>query len=352
MTQETISIIIPIYNAGEYLVQCLQSIEQQTHKNLEILCIDDGSKDSSLSIAQSFSERDSRFVVLTKENGGQSSARNMGLDHATGKFVMFVDSDDWIEPDTAEGALRAILEEQADCVMWTYMREYGKNSKKKIVFDRDRTFDCDQCKDLHRQILGLYREDLKHPENADALAPVWTKLFKREIIQSHHLRFIDIHEFSLWEDGLFSLQYFEHVQKAVFIDAAWYHYRKISGGTNVSKHRPELLKCWEKRQQLLGKYIQEHDYDDTYQEALRNRNALNLISLSLNAAALPKYKAYTTIRRILHDNQYSADVQALKVTYLPWKWKIFYLFCRFRFASGVTLLALYMRWAIMSGNPT
>lgn len=347
-----ISIVVPIYNADEYLLQCLQSIEQQTYNNLEIICIDDGSVDSSFAIAQSFAKRDPRFVVIRKENGGQSSARNMGLENATGEFVMFVDSDDWIEPDVAEGALRTILDTNADCVMWSYMREYGQNKKKKQIFDQDRLFDKAACRDLQRQIIGLSKEELKHPENVDALAPVWSKLLRREIIEKRGLRFTDTSVIGPWEDGFFILQYFEDAEKIAYVDKAWYHYRKGSGVTTVSQYKPKLQEYWENRQKLLKTYIQEHGLDDTYYEALQNRNALNLISLSLNAVALSKRMAYITIRTILRDKKYREDLRAMRLCYLPLKWKVFFLLCRLRCASCVTLLALYMQRAIVRGNTT
>ena len=106
-----ISIIIPVYNVEKYLSKCVESILAQGVEDFELLLVNDGSKDSSLAICNSYAERDSRIKVLNKPNGGVSSARNLGLDNATGEWVTFVDSDDWL----AEGAL-------AECV--PYMQDY------------------------------------------------------------------------------------------------------------------------------------------------------------------------------------------------------------------------------------
>ena len=94
-----ISIIIPVFNAEAYLYRCLKSIQEQTNKNFEVIIIDDGSTDQSINICQEFTEKDNRFKVYQKENGGVSSARNMGLNHAIGDFIFFADADDWISPD-------------------------------------------------------------------------------------------------------------------------------------------------------------------------------------------------------------------------------------------------------------
>lgn len=105
---DKISIILPVYNVEPYVGKCLESVLAQTHENLEVICVDDGSTDRSGQICREFAERDSRVVVLHKENGGPASARNMGLNIFTGDYVGFVDPDDWIEPDMCELLLEAI----------------------------------------------------------------------------------------------------------------------------------------------------------------------------------------------------------------------------------------------------
>lgn len=109
-----ISVIVPIYNTEKYLDKCITSIVNQTHKNLEIILVDDGSTDSSLEICRSWAKKDSRIVVLHKENGGQGSARNMALDIAKGDYIGFVDSDDWIEANMYEVLYANLLKYDAD----------------------------------------------------------------------------------------------------------------------------------------------------------------------------------------------------------------------------------------------
>ena len=97
-----VSVIVPVYNVAPYLEQCLDSIVNQTYQNLEIILVDDGSTDESGAICDRYAEQDGRIQVVHKENGGLSSARNVGLDKMTGEWVLFVDSDDWIELNTLE----------------------------------------------------------------------------------------------------------------------------------------------------------------------------------------------------------------------------------------------------------
>ena len=101
-TSPTISVIVPVYNAEKYLHRCIDSVLAQTYKDFELLLIDDGSKDSSGTICDEYAAQDARVKVFHKENGGVSSARNVGLDHARGEWIMHLDGDDWIEHDMLE----------------------------------------------------------------------------------------------------------------------------------------------------------------------------------------------------------------------------------------------------------
>ena len=116
----TISVIVPIYNAEKYLAQCIESIIHQTHRDLQILLINDGSTDSSLSIAQDFAQRDARIEIHTQSNQGQGAARNNGLQHANGEYISFVDADDYLDNDFYETILTYIANK--DCVQIGYKR--------------------------------------------------------------------------------------------------------------------------------------------------------------------------------------------------------------------------------------
>ena len=124
MFASMISIIIPVFNVEQYLPKCLDSVINQTCKNIEIILVDDGSKDSSGRICDKYAQQDSRIIVVHKENGGLSSARNAGLDIATGDYVMFVDSDDYVEPYFCEIPLKYAIENNVEIVSFGYYRVY------------------------------------------------------------------------------------------------------------------------------------------------------------------------------------------------------------------------------------
>ena len=125
MNSPLVSVIVPVYNVAPYLEQCLDSIVNQTYRNLEIILVDDGSTDESGAICDRYAEQDSRIKVVHKENGGQSSARNVALDMMMGEWVLFVDSDDWIELNTLE-LLFEQKDERADLVEFGVNLVYSK----------------------------------------------------------------------------------------------------------------------------------------------------------------------------------------------------------------------------------
>ncbi len=115
-----ITVIIPVYNTEEYLRSCLDSIINQTYRNLEILVIDDGSTDLSPAICDTYAELDSRVQVIHKENQGVSASRNLGIEMATGDYISFIDSDDWLESESYEHLISCFVEHKVDAVIFEY----------------------------------------------------------------------------------------------------------------------------------------------------------------------------------------------------------------------------------------
>ena len=114
MDKRLISVIIPVYNTADYLPRCLDSILNNTYRNLEVICINDGSRDNSLEILNAYSEKDSHVRVINQENGGISAARNNAMDLASGEYIAFVDSDDWVHSHYFEVLLNGLLLHRAD----------------------------------------------------------------------------------------------------------------------------------------------------------------------------------------------------------------------------------------------
>lgn len=198
-----ISVIIPVFNVEKFLPKCVESILSQTEKNIEIILVDDGSKDSSPAICDAFAEKDSRVKVLHKENGGVSSARNLGLDTAEGKYISFIDSDDWIEKDTYETALKENAEYNAEIVCW------------KACFEGN----FDEMKDFSET--GLIDLSERHADELFSCA-VWNKMILREMIEKYKIRFHKTGSYG--EDNCFNIKCFSASKNILGVPQRFYHY--------------------------------------------------------------------------------------------------------------------------------
>ena len=135
MDNPSISIIVPVYNVEKYLKHCLDSLINQTMQDIEIICVNDGSKDKSLAILEDYVKRDKRIVLLNQPNSGVSVARNNALKHVRGEYYMFVDSEDWIDANACEVAYNCVVKENADCLMFSYVKVFGCHSIVNHLFE-------------------------------------------------------------------------------------------------------------------------------------------------------------------------------------------------------------------------
>lgn len=214
-----VSVIIPIYNAEKFLHRCIDSIIAQTFINWELLLIDDGSKDSSGRICDEYVAKDERIHVFHKENGGVSSARNLGIDHAKGQYIVFVDSDDWVDNDYLE-CLLPESKEDLICCSFEVEDSYKRNNWNVLLADSYKT-----------------REALKKNLTRFAFCSVTCKSFKKSLIQAKNVRFNE--KITQCEDGLFVFDYLSAIRCAVRTKSkCCYHYRWDSKERNVYKCYP------------------------------------------------------------------------------------------------------------------
>lgn len=331
-----ISIIVPVYNASQFLPQCLNSILNQTYPNIEVICIDDGSTDDSSTILKKFQQDDSRIVLISQKNHGISYTRSIGLKAANGDYIMFVDSDDWIEPSTCADAIYTSETTNADIVFWSYLREYpDKSLPRKVCTTPYFSFDENACADLRRMLIGPCGQELSHPENLDSFSTLWGKLYRHNCICRANARFIDLAQIGTSEDTFFNIQVFRHIRRAEYIDKYNYHYRK-NHTSCTAVYKPELWTQWNRLYDLINIEI------DTVplHQALSNRIALNLIGLGFNIASskLPFPTQCAEIKKILQSTRYHSAVSQLEISTMPPHWKIFFTFAKYKISWGVVIL--------------
>lgn len=339
-----ISIIVPCYNVEKYVVKCLDSLVKQTFTEIEIVAVNDGSTDRTSDILDKYAKKDSRIVIINQKNQGLSGARNTGIEKARGKYVILVDGDDWIDPETCVTAYNTAINNDADVVMWSYVREYENLSLPKIIFNEDIIFEKNQCKSLHRRFVGLVDDELTNPENFDSIVTAWGKMYKRQIIIENQIKYIDLKKIGTFEDGLFNLEYYAFVKKAVFINKCFNHYLKTNSTALTQSYKPMLFQHYKALFGLIDEYISSNNLPPDFKTALNNRICYSLIGLGLTECIKnnPKntFQRIKFIETVLKDPVYRSALKQLGIKYFPVRWKVFYSCAKLNFATGIYMLLL------------
>lgn len=222
---DRISIIIPVYNTEKYLSRCFDSIILQTYKDIEIIIINDGSTDNSLSIIRDYEKKDNRIIVIDKENEGVSSARNMGIEQATGEYIMFCDSDDSVHPQWCEYMLEQIKRYPADLISCRYL----------MVADMEmissQGIDCRDSEPATYYDLFLLGTS----------GSVWNKIYRISVIQDNSIRFRS--GLPIGEDVHFNIEYAKYIDNYRLVSDDLYYYTDNPDSAKHKWHKEWLEWC-------------------------------------------------------------------------------------------------------------
>jgi glycosyltransferase involved in cell wall biosynthesis len=240
-----VSVIVPVYNVEQYLRECLDSILNQTFQDMEIICINDGSTDNSKVILDEYAQKDSRIVVINQENKGQGNARNAGLKVASGKYIAFVDSDDWIDKEMLSSTV-PFLADNVDVVIFNVNIFGGIDEPMKKYF--------------YTGFRG--KSDLDGSTIYHCPATPWNKIYRKDIIDKYEVLFP---EGLLFEDNSFHWKYLMHAKKAYFMSQKFYNYRIRKGSTMTivklrsARINDHFLVCQE-----IFEYMKKYDLTKKY----------------------------------------------------------------------------------------
>lgn len=241
-----VSILVPIYKIPEKLLrQCIESLINQTLSNIEIILVDDGSPDKCGEICDEYALKDSRIKVIHKNNGGLSAARNSAFYESTGKYIMFLDGDDYLEKDACERAYSLAIEKNVQLVFWDQITEY-KNSSKLVVTDRNgpRLYSGDECKILQERILDFNGK----------MAQVFCKLIDREFMVRNNI----IHNEKLKQGAegiVFNILLFENLDSAYYANIALNHYVYYENSISHSHNEENyylIVRCFEEVKRFIS----------------------------------------------------------------------------------------------------
>lgn len=242
-----ISVIVPIYHVEQYLRRCIDSIIGQTYKNLEIILVDDGSDDGCPAICDEYARKDNRIVVIHKDNGGLSDARNVGIDIAKGEYLAFVDSDDYIHRDMYRILMKELIKSDSDVSMSTYKYVYdGKPDEQDITYEED--YSIETMSGIQAQY-SYYSDDKKLE-----LTVAWNKLYKKELFSD--LRYP---KGKIFEDEFTTYKALYRSKKVCYVNLPLYYYLQRNNSIIGLMHGQRDSKVVEAYLQRVGFYRENNE---------------------------------------------------------------------------------------------
>lgn len=278
MSENKISVIIPVYNTEQYLDKCIESVVNQTYKNLEIILVDDGSTDKSGIICDKWKEKDERIIVIHKENGGVASARNIGLTYVTGDYIAWVDSDDWLENNVYEIVIKEMLNDNCDISVIKYTQENSTVNNSEIESAHYNS---------NVALSSLFRNRIK--------PFLWDKIYKRSLFEN--INFLG----QVGEDYFANYEIFKRAAKICDINYTGYHWMRHEGSLTTQKEK--LKDCvWVglKSREDVMKYCPEIEKDVNY----RIMHDLLMVGCKRNEYDAEVQKILKNIKWSLFKNQH------------------------------------------------
>lgn len=335
-----VSIIVPVYNAEKYIHRCMNSILNQTYKNIDVILVDDGSTDSSLNICNQYKYEDNRIRVIHRNNGGVSAARNSGLSISLcSSLIMFLDSDDWIDMNAVELCVNEFSKDRAlDCVLFPYVREFGIIKKKnnhlgneKIVYHKD-----DVYKKIFRRFFGPIGKEKLRVDACNDISAVWGKCYKSSILADIHFK----EGLTASEDLMFNVEAFSKVNKAIYLPNVYYHYNKLNTDSIVHGYNEKLYYTRIYLYDLLETIINEKNLGKEFSEALNNRRVFEVLDLCRNIMNSQEdiFRKHKIMRDTLNDNQVCKWFELFDFSGMGIHWKIFFSLCKWRVTASVMLM--------------
>ena len=249
-----VSVIIPVYNVEKYLRQCLDSVVGQTLKDIEIICVDDGSPDNSSQIIDEYASKDERIVAIHKENGGYASAINKGLDIARGEFIGIVESDDYCSLDMYEKLYNKIKNSDADLITGDFYFLKGSTKLKKYDYE----------KDLQKDENGYFNVHLS-PNVLTKVAYPWKSLYRKSFLDDNNIRMLQ-DGLGAYEDQPWNAEILSNAKKIMTLNEPVYFYRSDANGSSSNNGSRKLIKYIDRRKQAKDILIKNDCFSDDQKE--------------------------------------------------------------------------------------
>lgn len=306
LSDKKVSVIIPVFNAQNFLARCLDSVISQSYKNFEIICVNDGSTDSSGAILDFYANNYQNIEVLHIENKGVSNARNLGIKRAKGDYILFIDADDKIEPLLFEKAMRVLEEDPADvCVYDVIINKYGRIKKKHSI--RNVEEGNIGCLDKYDTFADYF---LNGPRSA------CNRFFSRSFIQKESLVFPHLNN---GEDGIFIIVAYSKARKIIYLPYAGYHYIfNKSSATQVSRDEKFIYSIclFYNAAQKLSNRFTEFDYMKVINTHFLNAYTAAIGDFVIEKESINKKECKEQFDRMLAESPYHIALRNIDFSYL------------------------------------
>lgn len=330
-----ISAVVPVYNVEKYLAQCVESLLAQTWKDLEIILVDDGSTDSCGAMCDAYGAKYSHIKVVHKENAGLGMARNTGLDHAEGDYVVFVDSDDYVEPEMLEVLYNGLSANGVDVCKAGFRRFKNQDETRFIRQYEHQVFAGSLARtEFLPRLIG------SRPDQKDSIEMcVWGCIYNMAPIREHGLRFPSEREL-ISEDIIFNIDYMQHANGACVIPDVVYNYR-MAPGSLTKRYRPDRFEACCHFYRHVKKTLLELGYDEMTLLRL-HRNFFIYVKMCIsqedkNISHLPAAVSIGNIRRICADECVQTAIREYPVGQMDIRQKGFLWMVRLKMASALYL---------------
>ncbi len=293
---EKVSVVVPVYNVEGDIRACVESIIGQTYKEWELWLIDDGSKDESPAICDEYEKLDSRIHVVHKKNAGVSAARNSGLNCATGEYVLFVDSDDYLEKNTIQTLVNTAQKAEADIVICGFF--YWVMRNKTVVKNVPTcSYEGSGTEFLEKHFIDVFQKEFFNPP--------WNKLIRRNILEQNGIRFNE--QFSICEDMAFSIQTLEKCNKIVILQEALYNYIYKEQGNLVHKFHENYYEALSFFDECVCEYVTSGNADASIKREMQDfftKKTLMYLRKIYRDSDYDNKKKYQELCRICEDNRF------------------------------------------------
>ncbi|WP_432354368.1 glycosyltransferase [Sporosarcina sp. A2] len=298
-----VSVIVPIYNVEAYLSKCIRSIQNQKLNDIQIILVDDGSTDKSLSICKEYAKEDKRIHLIEKSNGGVSSARNAGLEAAVGEYVGFVDPDDWIKADMYESMYNQVKKTGTEVCICNYVNEYKNNSE---AISLNIHSDVLDGKDIKKLVADMVAPATINSNETAIMGSVWRTLISNRLIKTSEIKFNE--EIHLMEDLLFIIETLLVCNK-ISIDNGYYYHYFHSSNSAMNLYRKNFYALNLKVYYLLTSILEKKPINSTLSHHMNIRYVNIGFNSIVNEIRIGNKKSIREKLTLIHDVSHDEKVK-------------------------------------------